>query len=84
MRLLYVAGIIGVAWLLIILEVYVFFDVILAYVPPIHELGALTLLAIGKLAATLALGVLWFVVMSTLAEIYTRSKLRSLTPRPSS
>lgn len=84
MRLLPIAGIIAVAWLLIIGEVYLFFNVILPFAPPIHELGSLTLLALLKVASTLGLGALWFVVMSTLAELYTSSKLRSRTPRPSS
>ena len=84
MRLLPIAGIIAVAWLLIIGEVYLFFNVILPFTPPIHELGSLTLLALLKVASTLGLGALWFVVMSTLAELYTSSKLRSRTPKPSS
>ena len=84
MRLLPIAGIIAVAWLLIIGEVYLFFNVILAFAPPIHEVGSLTLLALLKVASTLGLGALWFVVMSTLAELYTSSKLRSRSPRPSS
>ena len=84
MRILPIAGIVAVAWLLIIAEVYLFFNVILAFAPPIHELGSLTLLALLKVGATLGLGVLWFVVMSTLAELYTSSKLRSRTPTSSS
>jgi hypothetical protein len=77
-------GIIVAAWLLILGEVYVFFEVIIEFTPPIHELGSLTLLAALKVGATLGLGVLWFVAMSFLAQIYTSSKLRSRTPRPSS
>ena len=84
MRTLPVAGIIVAAWLLILGEVYVFFEVIIEFTPPIHELGSLTLLAALKVAATLGLGVLWFVVMSILAQVYTSSKLRSRTPKPSS
>jgi hypothetical protein len=84
MRLAPLVGLVVVAWLLIIGEVYVFFDVILAFVPPIHELGSLTALALLKVVATLGLGAVWFLVMSTLAELYTRSRLRSRSPTPSS
>ena len=84
MRLLPIAGIIIVAWLLIIGEVYVFFNMILAFAPPVHTLGSLTVLALLKVGLTLGLGVLWSVVMSTLAESYTSSKLRRRTPKPSS
>lgn len=84
MRLAPILGLIAVAWLLIIGEVYVFFNVILAYAPPIHELGAFTALALLKIGATLGLGVVWFLVMSTLAELYTSSKIKGRTPTPSS
>ncbi len=84
MRLSPIIGLVTVAWLLIIGEVYVFFNVILAFAPPIHELGSLTALALLKVGATLGLGAVWFLVMSTLAELYTTSRLKSLTPRPSS
>ncbi len=84
MRLSPIIGLVTVAWLLIIGEVYVFFNVILAFAPPIRELGSLTALALLKVAATLGLGAVWFLVMSTLAELYTTSRLKSLTPRPSS
>ncbi len=84
MRLAPMVGLTAVAWLLIIAEVYAFFDLILAYAPPIHELGSFTLLALLKVGSTLGLGAVWFLVMSTLAEIYTNSRLRNLPPRPSS
>jgi hypothetical protein len=84
LRTLPLVGIIVAAWLLILGEVFVFFEVIIEFTPPIHELGSLTLLAVLKVGATLGLGVLWFVVMSFLAQLYTSSKLRSRTPRPSS
>ncbi len=84
MRILPLAGIVLIAWALIIGEVFLFFDVILEFTPPIHELGSLTILAALKLGATLGLGVLWFVVMSYLAQLYTSSKLKSRTPSPSS
>lgn len=84
MRLAPLVGIITIAWLLIIGEVYVFFNVILAFAPPIHELGILTALALLKVGSTLGLGAVWFLVMSSLAELYTGSRVRRLTPRPSS
>ena len=84
MRLLPIAGILATAWLLIIGEAYLFFDVILVYTPPVYELGRLTLLALLKVGLTVGLGVFWFVVMQGLAEIYTSSKLRERTPKPSS
>jgi hypothetical protein len=84
MRLVPMVIIIIVAWLLIIGEVYLFFDVIVAFTPPIHQLGSLTALALLKVVSTLGLGAVWFLVMSTLAELYTGSRIRRLTPRPSS
>jgi hypothetical protein len=72
------------AWLLIVGEVYVFFDVILVYAPPIHTVGSLTLVGLLKVGATVGLGVLWFVVVSALAKLYTTSKTRPRAPRPSS
>jgi hypothetical protein len=84
MRILPLAGIVLIAWVLIIGEIFLFFEVILEYTPPIHELGSLTVLAVLKVGATLGLGVLWFVVMSFLAQLYTSSKLKSRPPSPSS
>ena len=84
MRLVPIIGLMVVAWLLIIGEVYVFFAFVLEFAPPIHELGSLTALAIAKIAATLGLGAAWFVVMSFLARVYTESRLKRPTPTPSS
>ncbi len=84
MRLVPIIGMVVIAWLLIIGEVYLFFNVILAFAPPIHELGSLTALALLKVGSTLGLGALWFLVMSSLAELYTSSRIRRLIPRPSS
>ncbi len=84
MRIAPIAGIIVVAWLLVVAETYVFFDVILTFAPPIHEIGALTALALLKVALTLGLGVLWFVMILFLTQLYTKSKLRDQTPRASS
>ncbi len=84
MRIVPIVGIMAVAWFLIIAETYVFFDVILTYTPPIHELGSFTALAVLKVAATLGLGILWFVVMLVLTQVYVRSRLRRRTPTVSS
>ena len=84
MRIGPLVGLMVVAWLLIIGEVYVFFSFVLEFAPPIHELGSLTLLALAKVAATLGLGAAWFVIMSFLARLYTESRLKRLTPTPSS
>ncbi|QQG48516.1 MAG: hypothetical protein HY247_07175 [archaeon] len=84
MRLAPLVGIMSIAWLLMIGEVYVFFYVILEFAPPIHETGSLTLLALLKVAATLALGGLWFVVMSAVSRFYASSRVRARTPTPSS
>ena len=84
MRILPLVGIVLIAWGLIMGEVFLFFEVIIEFAPPIHELGSLTGLAVLKVGATLGLGVLWFVVMSYLARLYTSSKLKGRTPTPSS
>ncbi len=84
MRLVPIAAMVVVAWLLIIGEVYVFFNVILAFVPPIHQVGSLTALGLLKVGSTVGLVILWFGVMSALAEFYTSSRVRSRTPKPSS
>lgn len=84
MRIFPIIGILTVAWLLMIAEIYLFFDVILVYTPPVYELGRLTLLALLKVGLTVGLGVFWFIVMQGLAEVYTSSRLRNRTPKPSS
>ncbi len=84
MRLLPIAGILIVAWLLMIADVYLFFNVILVFAPPVSELGRLTGLALLKVGLTVGLGVLWFLVIQGLGELYTSSKVRNLTPKPSS
>ncbi len=84
MKFIPIFAMIVVAWLLIIGEVYVFFNVIVAYAPPLHQVGSLTALGLLKVGATLGLGVLWFAVMSVLARAYTSSKVRPRPPKPSS
>lgn len=84
MRLVPLMGISVVAWLLVILETYVFFGVIIPLGPPIHTIGVFTAVALLKLALTLGLGVLWFVVIMSLTRTYERSLVRRLSPTASS
>lgn len=84
MRLAPLAGIIIIAWLLVIAEAYMFFQIIIPFAPPVHVLGSLTLLALLKVVMTFALGILWFVVIVSLSRIYVRSKLRRQPPTSSS
>jgi hypothetical protein len=79
-----ITGIIVAAWLLIIAEAYVFFGVIIPLAPRIHEIGLFTLLAALKIGLTLGLGVLWFVVIGFLTQLYVKSKLGRRTPTSSS
>ena len=62
-----------VAWLLILIESYVFFEFIVPF-PQIHEIGALTLLAILKVGLTFGLGAAWFAIMFLLRYFYVRSR----------
>ena len=84
MKLAPLVGIIVVAWILIMVEAYLLFDVIIPFAPPIHSLGSLTALALLKVLMTLGLGVLWFVVVVSLSETYVRSRLRHRPPTSSS
>ena len=84
MRLAPLIGISVVAWFLVIGETYLFFDVIIPLGPGIHSIGVFTAIALLKIALTLGLGVLWFVVMVSLTEIYERSLEKRLPPTPSS
>lgn len=77
-------GIVVVAWLLIIVESYIFFEVIVPFAPPIHVVGAFTVLAMIKIALTFSLGIVWFIIMLLLQNLYIRSKTKSQTPIPSS
>ncbi|HYB45167.1 MAG TPA: hypothetical protein VEC92_01470 [Nitrososphaerales archaeon] len=84
MRLPPLIGISVVAWLLVIVETYLFFDVIIPVGPALHSIGVFTAIALLKIGLTFGLGVLWFFVMVSLTEIYERSLERRLTPTPSS
>ena len=72
------------AFLLIIGETYLFF----VFVVPIgqfpHNFGEYTGYALLKVILTVGLAVLWFLVMLGMTRIYVTSKLRALTPKPSS
>jgi len=84
LRLLPLIGISVVAWSLIILETYLFFDVIIPLGPPIHSIGVFTAIALLKLTLTLGLGVLWFVVILSLTQFYAKSRQKHLPPTSSS
>ena len=72
------------AFLLIIGETYAFFEFVILFGGIPHNLAAFTLAAVARVTLTAGLGVLWFVVMIGLTKLYVRSKLRNLTPTPSS
>ena len=84
MRLPPLVGISVVAWLLVIMETYLFFDVIIPLGPALHSIGVFTAIALLKIALTFGLGALWFFVIVSLTEIYERSLERRLPPTPSS
>ena len=84
MRILPLVGISVVAWFLVILETYMFFDVIIPLGPPIHSIGVFTAVALVKIGLTLGLGVLWFVVIVSITELYARSRSRNPAPTSSS
>jgi len=84
MRLATLIAVEAAAFLLIIGETYFFF----AFVVPVgsipHNPWTYTGYALFKVLLTLGLGVLWFLVVLGMTRRYVTSKLRSLTPRPSS
>ena len=73
-----------VAFFLIIGETYAFFSFVILFGPLPHSLGEYTVDAIARVILTIGLGVMWFLVVLGLTRLYTRSKLRSRTPTPSS
>ena len=83
MKLAPLFGIEAVAFLLIIGETYLFFDLIVPLGPIPHSPIDYTGLALLKLALIIALVAIWFVVMVGLTRLYVRAKVRS-APRPSS
>lgn len=84
MRINYLVGIIVIAWVLIVLESYLLFDVIIPFAPPIHILGSFAALAILKVLMTFGLGILWFVVIVSLSQTYVMSRLSHRPPTSSS
>ena len=83
MRLAPLIGIEVVAFLLIIAETYVFFNVVVPLGPIPHDLLEYTGYGLLKVLLIIGLGVVWFLVMLEMTRLYTRSKL-SPSPRPSS
>ncbi|MDG7011566.1 MAG: hypothetical protein JRN11_00430 [Nitrososphaerota archaeon] len=71
------------AFLLIILETYVFFIFVVPLGPIPHSLTDYTALALLKMFLILVLGVLWFVVLDGLTSLYVRTRVRN-APRPPS
>jgi hypothetical protein len=69
-----------VAFLLIIGETYLFFDVIVPLGPVPHGLTDYTVIGLVKVLLTFGLGGLWLVVMLALTELYVRSRVVRPTP----
>ena len=84
MKLAPLIAIEATAFLLIIGETYLFFNVVVPLGPFPHNLGEYTGYALLKALLTVGLGLLWFLVMLGLTRVYVRSKLSRLTPSPSS
>jgi len=83
MKLAPLIGIEVAAFVLIIIETYVFFNIVVPLGPIPHNLVEYT--GYGLLKALLVVGLVavWFLVMVELTRLYTRSQL-SLSPRPAS
>jgi hypothetical protein len=77
-------GIEVVAFLLIIGETYLFFNVVVPLGSIPHDFLEYTGLALAKLVLTFGLGVFWFLVMIAMTRLYTRSKLSPHSPTSSS
>ena len=83
MKLAPLFGIEVAAFVLIILESYAFFNVVVPLGPIPHTLVEYTGYGLLKTLLVVGLVAVWFLVMVELTRIYTRSKL-SPSPRPSS
>ena len=83
MRLAPLYGIEAVAFLLIIAETYLFFNLVVPLGPIPHSPLDYTGLALLKLGLIIALVAVWFVVMIGLTRTYVRTKVRN-APKPSS
>lgn len=84
MRLAPLIAIEVVAFLLIIGETYLFFDVVVPLGAIPHSFLEYTGLALAKLLLTFGLGALWFLVMLAMTRLYIRSKLSPRAAIPSS
>ena len=71
------------AFLLIIMETYFFFNLVVPLGPIPHTLTEYTGLALLKVVLIVGLGVFWFVVMVGMTRLYVRSRLGT-APKPSS
>ena len=83
MKLTPLIGIEVAAFVLILIETYVFFNVVVPLGPIPHNLVEYTGYGILKALLVVGLVAVWFLVMVELTRLYTRSKL-SLPPTPSS
>ena len=72
------------AFVLIVVESYAFFALIVPLGPIPHDPLDYTVQAVVKLGLTFGLGLLWLVVLVALTRGYVRSRLRTRTPTPSS
>lgn len=80
MKLAPLIGIELVAFLLILGETYLFFNVIVPLGPIPHSFRDYTVLGLLKTVLTFGLGALWLVVMIGLTNVYVRSKVGHPTP----
>jgi hypothetical protein len=76
MRLAPLMGLMTISWIVILVETYLLFRVIIPYGRPIHELGAFALQSLGKVALVAVLGIGWFAVMFFWDYLYSRTKQR--------
>ena len=80
MRLVPLVAIELVAFLLILGETYVFFQVVVPVGAVPHSLGDYTILAVEKTGLIFGLVVLWLVVMAGLTNLYVKSRVGRPTP----
>lgn len=83
MKLGFLISIEVIAFLLIIAETYVFFNVVVPLGLFPHNLLEYTGYSLLKVILTAGLGVVWFLVMLGLTRFYMNSRLGS-SPKPSS
>jgi hypothetical protein len=73
-RLLPLMGLMTISWIVILVETYVFFYIIVPLGEPIHTVGSLALQSLARLGFVGLLGLGWFAVMVALQFVYTRAK----------